>query len=164
MSQMSCPDPSVLCPSALPRQPCPQPSWRQCHVPGSPFISVLSRVTFQANLFRLSCPACLVLSALSELSCPSCPISLPRLSCLSCPSLLTYSGRSAYCFLSCLYHPVCLLLLSSPAVLNQLSFLAVLSQLSCYSCSTQRFCFTILLTSWRHCHFLAVLYSPSCLD
>ncbi len=67
LSWLTCP--SSLIPAALPRQPCPQLSWRCCHI-----LAVLS---------SLSCPGLPVQAALSGQ-----PVISPgQLSCLSCSVL-----------------------------------------------------------------------------
>jgi hypothetical protein len=115
LSQLSC----LRCPVQT-RPPCahpPRPGNLVHSPPGTSvmFLAVQSSLSFpcQANLFILSCPDCLVLAALSELSCP---ISLPRLSCFSCPSLLSYSGRSAS-----VSSPVCTILSVNSGFKAQLS-------------------------------------------
>jgi hypothetical protein len=101
LSNMSCPDPSVLprlaCPSCPVSAVLSQLSCSKCSAPGHlvhcfpdtavmswqyshfcPFHVHLARLTCQADLFRLSCPGCPFSAVLSQLSRPS---DLSRLSC-----------------------------------------------------------------------------------
>ncbi len=141
-------------PALLSRMPCP--SGHILAVLSSLSVqSDMFRLTFQANLSRLTCPSCPVLTILPWLSCPGCPatVILSWLSCSGC-SVLTakfwpssplsdrgwcdpadQSGQPVQTELSLLSWPSC----PVPDVLSRLpchgcSFKVVLSKLPCPSC------------------------------
>jgi hypothetical protein len=132
LSCPGCPVPAVLlqlpCPGHLVH--CPPDStfmsWQSCYL--CTFQTDLSRLTYQADLLRLSCPDCPIPSFLSRLSCPGCPVPavLSEWSCPRCPlstapvvpsrlSFLSYPVLAVTFRLFCLgclswpYYPSCLL-------------------------------------------------------
>jgi hypothetical protein len=140
-------------------------------LPGSPVISVLSRLTCLGHLSdqpvetlllrlscpdcpaRLSCPGCPVPAVLSGWSCPRCPLS--RSFCFSCPVLAVMFWPFSLCFLSWPYYPVCLLRLSCPGC----PVPKILSRLSCLSCPIPAF---LSQLSCSGCPVPAVLFRLSC--
>jgi hypothetical protein len=129
----------------------------------------LSRLTCKANQTRLTCPSCLFLTILLQLSY--------RLSCRGCPSRLSFPGchvSHALCWLSC---PSCSLFVvmfwqSSSLIPIQvdhtsLTCLADLSRLTCLSCPVQAVlsrpsCPGFAATTALPMVFPAVLHEPSC--
>jgi hypothetical protein len=144
-------------------------SWPSC-----PLCPVLSRLTCQARLSRLTILGSLVPGVLSGLFCPSCHVPdvllsvfLPQLSHLGCsvPAVL-----AVMIWPSCSLFPVLTVqsCLSSPAVLSRLSgpgcpVPAVLSQLSCPSFPVPAFLSQLSCPSFPVPAALPQLSCPSCL-
>ncbi len=129
---------------------CPQLTCFHC--PGRPSLSVLSRLTCQDDLSRLTSPGCHV-SLSHPMSCSRCPVSTV-LSWLSSSSQLSFPSchvLAALSSLSCLVHPDNLLRLS------RLGFpvLAVLSRLSHPGCP-------VLIALFLFVFFPAALSYVSC--
>ncbi len=109
----------------------------QCHVPDV--------------MHQLYCHGCSATVIPSQLSCPSGPV------------LLSYSTHPLLSFLSCLYHPSCLLWLSCPccpaqAFLSKLSCLSIIVP-SSFAPAALYLCHNLPLP---HCPVLSVLFYMPC--